>query len=335
MTPARSPEAERFDPPLRTLRWRVERSVPFGAFLADARARVADDPRFESALRHGGILLDRRPLLAEGAPAGVSAGAGVVLYAFEREPAPVALAADALLAEDDDLVVVAKPPWLTMQGSRASQRLSLEALVRERTGDSSLVAAHRLDRQTSGVALFARGPAAARALGRVFAERRVEKRYLALVAPPPAADAFELAGRIARVPDPARPRFGLVAEGGAECAARFRVLARAGARALVAAAPATGRTHQLRVQLAAAGHPVVGDDHYGPAFAAGAASAAGRVQLHAARLSLPALGGAPPRTFEAPLPADFEAEATELLRSALRSGAAPLDPEGGAETPWT
>jgi len=190
VSPVRSPEAERFDPPLRTLRWRVERAAPLAGFLADARARVADDARFESALRHGGIQLDRHPLLAERAPAQVPAGTRVVLYAFEREPAAVALAADALLAEHEDLVAVAKPPWLTTQGSRASQRLSLEALVRERTGDPSLVAAHRLDRQTSGIALFARGPAAARALGRAFAARRVEKRYLALVAPPPAADAF-------------------------------------------------------------------------------------------------------------------------------------------------
>jgi 23S rRNA-/tRNA-specific pseudouridylate synthase len=86
------------------------------------------------------------------------------------------------------------------------------------------------------------------------------------------------------------------------------VLARTGGRALVAARPTTGRTHQLRVQLAAAGHPVVGDDHYGPPFAPGAPSAAGRVQLHAARLVLPALRDSPPRAFEAPPPPDFAAQ---------------------------
>jgi len=76
------------------------------------------------------------------------------------------------------------------------------------------------------------------------------------------------------------------------------------------------------VQLAAAGHPVVGDDHYGAPFAPGAASCAGRVQLHAAWLGLPPLAGAPAREIEAPPPPDFEAEADGLLLCTVRSGAA-------------
>jgi RluA family pseudouridine synthase len=310
--------AERFDPPLLRLDWRVPARQSLAELLADARARLADDRRFESALWHGGLHVSGRPLLLEAAPAEVPAGSWIRLHAFVREPEPVALDRRALLHEDDELVAVAKPAWLTMQGSRASRRLSLEAALRALLGLPGLVAVHRLDRQTSGVALFAKGPAAARSLGRAFAERRARKRYLALVAPAPAEDVFEVAGALARVPDPARPRFGLAADpaSGRPSCSRFRTLRHEHGRALLLAEPITGRTHQLRVHLAARGTPVVGDELYGPPFAPGAASAAERIQLHALRLELPARGVRPARVFEAPPPPDFEARA--LVPCAVR-----------------
>jgi RluA family pseudouridine synthase len=270
------------------------------------------------------------PLLLEHAPAELAAGSWIRLHAFAREPEPLALAEGALLHEDAELVAVAKPAWLPMQGTRASQRVSLEAALRARLGDPELRAVHRLDRQTSGVALFARGAQAARALGRLFAERRVAKRYLALVAPPPAEEAFEVEGAIARVAHPARPRFGLAPEGrGRASHSRFRVLAAAGGRALVLAEPITGRSHQLRVHLAARGSPLVGDDLYGPPFAPGAASAAERVQLHAFRLALPPRGGRLALVLEAPLPADFEGAAL------LPCPVPPIRGPGGRDPAWT
>jgi len=300
--------AERFDPAVRRLAWRAASSQTLAELLAEARARLADDERFESALWHGGLHVCGRPLRLGAAPREVPAGSWIRLYVFEREPEPVPLRPGAVLYEDADLLAVAKPAWLTMQGSHASQRLSLEAALRARRAAPGLVAVHRLDRQTSGVALFAKGPGAARALGRAFAERRVTKRYLALVSPAPDEDAFEVRGAIVPAPHPQRPRFALAPEGapGRGSHARFRVLRRAGPRALVLAEPTTGRTHQLRVQLAARGAPIVGDDLYGPPHARGAASAAERVQLHAWQLGLPALGGRPPLALEAPLPPDLE-----------------------------
>jgi len=299
--------AERFDPPLRRLDWRCERSLSWAEFLADARARLADDARFASALRHGGIQLDGRPLLPECAPAELPAGSWIRLHAFEREPEPVPLPAGAVLHADAELVAVAKPAWLPMQGTRASQRISLEASLRALLRDPGLRAVHRLDRQTSGVALFARGAGPARALGRLFAERRVRKQYLALVAPPPAEVRFEVEGAIARVAHPARPCFGLAADGrGRASHSRFRVLGAAEGRALVLAEPTTGRSHQLRVHLASRGAPLVGDDLYGPPASAGWPSAAERIQLHAFRLELPPRGARPALALEAPLPPDFE-----------------------------
>ena len=306
--------AERFDPPVRRLAWSVAARQTLAELLADARARLADDARFESALWHGGLHVCGRPLRLEAALEEVHAASWIRLYVFEREPEPVPFDLRAVLYEDAELLAAAKPAWLTMQGSHASQRLSLEATLRAQLGAPGLVAVHRLDRQTSGVALFAKGPGAAGALGRAFAQRRARKRYLALVAPPPGVDAFEVEGAIVPAPHPRRPRFALAPEGapGPASHSRFRVLRRGAARALLLAEPTTGRTHQLRVQLAARGAPIVGDDLYGPPFEPGAPSAAERVQLHAWQLALPALRGRPPLALEAPLPADLEVAEARL-----------------------
>jgi RluA family pseudouridine synthase len=318
---------ERFDPPVRRLDWNVERTLPLAAFLGDVRARVGDADRFASALHHGGIHVSGRPLLEECAPAEIPAQSWIRCHVFEREPEPVRFDPSDVLHEDADLVAVRKPAWLCMQGSRASQRLSLEAELRALLGEPGLRAAHRLDRQTSGVALFARHARAARVLAAAFAGRRVHKRYLALVAPPPSVAAFDVAAALVRVPDPARPRFGVAANGeGRPSLSHFRALRVQGGRALLLAEPVTGRTHQLRVHLAAVGCPVVGDDFYGPPRAAGDPE---RVQLHAWRLAIPPRAGAPALSLEAPPPPDFEAAA--LVPSALPEPGA----GEGADRRWT
>jgi RluA family pseudouridine synthase len=325
MTPA-----ERFDPPVRRLGWNVERTQPLAAFLGDVRARVGDADRFASALHHGGIHVSGRPLLAESAPAEIPAASWIRCHVFEREPEPVPFDARDVLHVDADVVAVRKPAWLCMSGSRASQRLSLEAALRELLGEPALCAAHRLDRQTSGVALFARHARAARELASAFAGRRVAKRYLALVAPAPPAAAFEVAAALVRVPHPARHRFGVAAGGeGRPSLSRFRTLLVCDGRALLLAEPVTGRTHQLRVHLAAAGCPVVGDELYGAPPGRDGAPAPARIQLHAWRLALPARGAAPALTLEAPPPPDFEAAA--LVPSALPDEGA----GGGADRRWT
>jgi len=149
------------------------------------------------------------------------------------------------------------------------------------------------------------------------------------VSPPPAELAFEVRLPLARAPDPARHRFATAPAGepGRPSHSRFRVLGAEAGRALLLAEPRTGRTHQLRVHLAARGVPIVGDDLYGPPFRPGAASAVERIQLHAWRLALPEPGRAP-RVYEAPLPPDFEGG--PLVPCAVRSA----PPAAGAERPW-
>jgi 23S rRNA-/tRNA-specific pseudouridylate synthase len=316
----RLPDAERFDPPLVVRRFVVEAELSLAELLAEVAIRLEGTAASAGrALWHGGLHVNGHPLEGDAPPRAVPGGAWVAVYAFEREPEPVAFDPARVLHDGDGLVAVDKPPWLPMQRTRATARLSLEAALREVFGDDSLVAVHRLDRQTSGVALFARGAAGAWA-SRELAARRVSKRYLAVVAPPPQRDAFAVEGYHARAPDPARFRFALFAS---QCQkarwslTRFGVEERRGARALVEAQPETGRTHQIRVHLAAAGAPIAGDALYG------SLAPAGRVLLHAASLELARPGGSPLR-IEALVPAD--------LRDGLAaSGSAEREPSGSAE----
>jgi len=156
---------------------------------------------------------------------------------------------------------------------------------------------HRLDRAVSGVVLFAATPRAARQLSRQFERRQVRKCYLAVVAAAgDGAGAGALAGALAgdvtwcdtleKIPDEARARIVVAgAPGGREAVTFARLLAPLpGDRLLLALRPLTGRMHQLRLQAAARGLPVVGDDLYGGADAGWSARAAGAIALHATRI---------------------------------------------------
>jgi tRNA pseudouridine32 synthase/23S rRNA pseudouridine746 synthase len=179
---------------------------------------------------------------------------------------------------------------------------------------------HRLDRGTSGVLVFARDAAAHRALNLQFERGQPRKTYLALVAGlPPAELTVDLAITAARKGRmrPARPG----ETTGKPASTAFRLVeplpARGGrpAMALVEARPATGRTHQIRVHLLAAGHPLAFDPDYGdqvPLRDAAGAVVLARTPLHAARLELAHPDGRP-LSLEAPLPADLAA-ALALLR---------------------
>ena len=296
-TTPRTPR-ERFDPPLLRLRWTTTTPQSRSEFLADARARCGwDVAHFDSMLWHGGLHLDGKPHTGDELPDVIAAGTRVDTYAFTSEPEPIVLGAERVLADCEDWLAFDKPAWLTTQRTRASRRLSLEAALRTLTGCASLVAVHRLDRETSGVVLFARTPEAAARLGRVFAEGGVHKRYLAIVSPVPPNPEWEVSGFLGRVLDPQRYRFALRNEpepGFRFSHTRFTRLADDGARVTVECVPTTGRSHQIRVHLATTGTPIVGDVVYGGAQGV-------RTLLHALELKLP---GIPP--LAARMPADFD-----------------------------
>lgn len=304
----RSPDAERFDPPLVRRDWVVERTQSYPAFLAEARAAwPLGAIHFDRALDRGGVHVAGRPVDPQAPPPVVAAGTRAVAWGFEREPDAVALGEGWRLFDRHGVVAVDKPAWLPTQRTRACARASLEARLRERLGVPGLAAVHRLDRQTSGVVLFARDPAAAGWMDRELRAGRVEKEYLAWVSPPPAGD-FRVSGWMVRIPRGRRFAWALraaPAPGGRSSETRFEVLALDGPRALLRAHPVTGRTHQIRVHLAAAGHPVVGDDLYGPPFEPGAPGSAARVLLHARALRFRPPGCDRPERVEAPVPGDF------------------------------
>ncbi|HVP31530.1 MAG TPA: RNA pseudouridine synthase [Myxococcota bacterium] len=299
-------DRERFDPPLLRVAWVNRALLARDAFLAEARARVAaagaPAERFASALAHGGVHLCGRPLLSHEIPEHVAADAWVRVHVFAREPETPPLPEPVVLLDRDGLVAVAKPAWWPTQGTRASRRLSLEAVLRERLACPSLRAVHRLDRETSGLALFARDAASAARAGRAFAAGGVTRRYLALASPAPQRETWRIEGWMERAADRARFRFAVREESGPArrwSATSFRLLRVSGSAALVEAWPETGRTHQVRVHLAASGAPILGDPVYGDP------AAAARCMLHAASLRVAGVLASGALEAEAPLADDF------------------------------
>jgi 23S rRNA pseudouridine1911/1915/1917 synthase len=173
--------------------------------------------------------------------------------------------------EDAHLLAVNKPAPMNVCPTRRHLGGSLTELVHRRhraRGDTGSPPSpcHRLDRETSGVVLFARDRDTRADVGRQFEERTVEKTYLALVAGVPGDDEGVIdlpLGRdlASRVEIRQGPRAG---GGGASARTRWKVRARfdSGDRALLELCPTTGRQHQLRAHLAAIGHPILGDVLY-------------------------------------------------------------------------
>ena len=187
-----------------------------------------------------------------------------------------------LLHTDAHCIVVDKPAGLpSVPGRPQALHDCAWSRVRAMRADARVV--HRLDMATSGLLLFARGEAAQRALSRAFERRLVHKRYVAVVAGEMHVQAGEIGLPIgAHWPD--RPRRRVDPELGQAALTRWRVLAVEGGRTRLELEPVTGRTHQLRVHLAAIGHPIVGDALYAPTAVQAAAP---RLLLHASRLAFP------------------------------------------------
>lgn len=206
------------------------------------------------------------------------------------------------LYADAALLVYDKPAGLLSVPGRGPDKADcLAARVQARYPDARVV--HRLDMDTSGLLVMARGADAQRALSRAFAERRVGKRYVAVavgrLAPPD--DDWGLIDLPLICDWPRRPLQKVDYESGKPSVTRWRVLGYDAATdtTRVELEPVTGRSHQLRVHLRELGHAILGD----PLYAADdIRKRAPRLLLHAAALSVPhPLTGAP-RAFESPPP---------------------------------
>ncbi len=225
-----------------------------------------------------------------------------------------------VLHEGAGLLVVAKPAGVLVIPGRGEGGSSLREQLEEQLGRKVFVV-HRLDRDTSGVLVFALDAERHRALSQAFESGQVKKRYRALVEgrveAPQLVDAALVPGRKGRM-RVARP-----GEQGKPSRTRVRPVETFARASLVEAEPLTGRTHQIRVHLLHVGHPLLVDHQYGRAEpltekelgGAGDAVVLARTPLHAARLEWPALPGVEARALEAPLPEDM-ARALDVLRQA-------------------
>ena len=220
----------------------------------------------------------------------------------------VAFVRSLVIHEDAHILALNKPAGLSSQGGRGQAHTLdelLAAFAKSNGNRPRLV--HRLDRDTSGVILTAKTKPAAGFLGRALMGRRVEKTYLAIVAPRRPEPPEGLIETPLRRDEQGREAFMRVCAADhpdAESAqTRFRTLAAAHGAALVELQPRTGRMHQLRVHMASIGRPIVGDARYGGVLALGGEAVA-RPMLHAAVIAFPHPAGGVMR-LKADPPSDF------------------------------
>lgn len=258
--------------------------------------------------------------------------------------APSGLAPDIdVIFADDELIVVNKPAGMAVHPSPGNEHSTLVDALLARFPELAAMAepdgimrpgiVHRLDKQTSGVMVVARTPFARTALSRQFKDRTVRKIYLAIVRGIVARDSVTIALPIGRHTTE-RKRMSVRSRTPRDAVSHVTVLHRfadpAASATLVRVRPETGRTHQIRVHLAAVGHPCLGDPVYGGATAKSGsdrptietnpmgAVSFDRQALHALALAITHPRSGDRQEFIAPLPADF---ARYLAAQAIDSSA--------------
>ncbi|MEO0464162.1 MAG: RluA family pseudouridine synthase [Pseudomonadota bacterium] len=275
-------------------------------------------------------------------PGGEAKAAGAKRTKRELSEADIAEARAMVIRETPSAIVLNKPPGLATQGgSKTTRHVDglLDAFVEGEGPRPRLV--HRLDKDTSGVLLIARMPGSAAAFSRRFSGRSARKVYWALVVGRPDLSEGTIDAPLAKQPGTGGEKMHVDEENGAVAKTRYRVIDRASDRASwVELEPLTGRTHQLRVHMAAIGHPIVGDGKYGgkDAFLTGAISR--KMHLHARRLIIAEPANAASKgtaggklDVTAELPPHFAQSMEALGFDEKLSKAAPLRDEPPAKTP--
>lgn len=201
-----------------------------------------------------------------------------------------------ILLEDGPLIAVNKPPGVITQGAPKGVEGLVEQVKQHlkqkyhKPGNVYLGIPHRLDRPVSGVVVFSRNSKCAARLAEQFARRQVRKVYWACLERPPAEPSGTLVDWIYRIPD--QPRVEIAAPdtpGARRAELSYRLLATHRGRALVEVELQTGRMHQIRIQFASRGCPIIGDTQYGAQTTFDgqtSADRAGAIALHARSLTL-------------------------------------------------
>lgn len=279
-----------------------------------SEGRLVDDTgrqlRANSEVRGGGVTLEVPP--------------PVIPYHLEPDPTIVV----PVVYEDDDLLIVDKPFGLVVHPAPGHWRGTLvNALLArgDRYGGIAGVArpgiVHRLDRDTSGLLIVAKNDAAQSSVMAQLKARRVRKTYIALVQGSVSAAVGRIEAPVGRDPKD-RKRMAVVPDG-RPAVTGYRVRERFAAWTLLELDLVTGRTHQIRVHLAALGHPVAGDPVYGTGTSRRGPDGLERLFLHAWRLELVSPAAAKLVRVEAPLPGPLEAVLADLRAGESSTGHRP------------
>lgn len=239
------------------------------------------------------------------------AAIGDIVYLAQRIVTEVPDVDISVLHEGDGWSVINKPAGIATTPS--SRRPGADIATR-----LNKAPAHRLDLGTSGCLLLVHNADAARHFEAAFRERRIDKDYLAVVTGKVEQETFTIHAPIGLDPESRLPHKVRIADDGAPAETHFEVIERRDNNTLLRAKPRTGRRHQIRMHLAHAGHPILGDLLYGgderkfirwlqgQPVEEVAGIPAGRHLLHASELVLPMPSSDERLTVTAPLPEDFE-----------------------------
>jgi 23S rRNA pseudouridine955/2504/2580 synthase len=212
-----------------------------------------------------------------------------------------------IVHEDPSLLVVDKPSGVAVHGGSGVSFGVIELLRAARPEAKLLELAHRLDRDTSGLLMVAKKRSALVELHRMLRDGEVEKIYVAVVKGVPAKKRFDISDALHKYVNAKGERRVAVKEGGLSAVTKIELLEKSRDFSLVQLRLMTGRTHQIRVHLAHAGHPVLGDDKYGDFEFNRALARQGvkRLFLHAHRLAFEHPVDGKAMIFESPLPDDM------------------------------
>ena len=302
----------------------VEKTMPHERLDTFLRTQFSTLSRgaIQRLIQHGDVRVAGKPVKASHSP---RAGEKIEIHWPDAKPAtaqPQEMPLDVLF-EDDDLLVLNKPPGMVVHPSAGHEESTLvNALLHHCAGQLSGIGGvarpgivHRLDKETSGCLVIAKNDPTHLALSTQFAGREVRKIYHAIVCGRVTPEQGDIRAAIARHPTH-RKRMAVTDGSGREAWTSYTVIERLREATLVEAVLHTGRTHQIRVHFKHLGFPVAGDATYGNRQNKRVAELTGytapRQMLHAHKLAFKDPRTGKKMSFEAPWPEDFKEGLTAL-----------------------